>query len=99
MKAKDMEKTAQQDAREAQRAEALARVAARENFVETLQNDDDTRNPALQLQPKVTAATLGGSIATVAIVVLEANGVKVTAELGAAIATISAAFLGWAARA
>ena len=54
--------------------------------------------PALQLQPKVTAATLGGSLATVAIVILEANGVTVTAELGAAIATISAAVLGWAVR-
>lgn len=58
----------------------------------------DERTPALQLQPKVTAATLGGSIATVAIVVLESQGVKVTAELGAAIATICAAALGWLVR-
>lgn len=54
--------------------------------------------PALQLQPKVTAATLGGSLATVAVIVLEKYGVTVTAELSAAIATIAAAVLGWAVR-
>lgn len=52
--------------------------------------------PALQLQPKVTAATLGGSLATIAVVVLENYGVTVTAELGAALATVAAAVLGWA---
>lgn len=55
--------------------------------------------PALQLQPKVTAATLGGSLATIAVVVVEHYGVTVTAELGAAIATVAAAVLGWAVRA
>lgn len=54
--------------------------------------------PALQIQPKVTAATLGGSLATIAIVIAEASGMTVTAELGAAIATVCAAVLGWAVR-
>lgn len=58
----------------------------------------EIRTPALQVQPKVTAATLGGSLATVAIVALEAHGVTVTAELAAAIATFSCAVLGWWAR-
>lgn len=49
----------------------------------------------LELQPRTTAATLGGSIATIAIIVLQANGVDVTAELAAAIATISAAISAW----
>lgn len=60
---------------------------------------DDERSdglPALLVTPKVTAATLGGSIATVAIVVAEASGLTVTAELAAAIATLCAAILGWA---
>jgi hypothetical protein len=85
-------------------AEVLAERKRRLELYDRLTETDSTgtagkiASPALQLQPKVTAATLGGSIATVAIVVLEANGVQVTAELGAAIATISAAFMGWAAR-
>lgn len=55
--------------------------------------------PALQIAPKVTAATLGGSLATITIVILENYGVTVTAELGAALATVAAAVLGWAAKA
>ncbi len=53
---------------------------------------------ALTVEPKVTAATLGGALATIAIITLEANGVTVTAELGAAVATAAAAILGWAAK-
>lgn len=49
----------------------------------------------LELRPRTTAATLGGSLATIAIVALEANGVTVTAELAAAIATAAAAIFAW----
>lgn len=56
------------------------------------------KRPALELAPKVTAATLGGSLATITIVILEHSGVTVTAELGAAVATVCAAALGWLAR-
>ena len=54
--------------------------------------------PALQIQPKVTAATLGGSLASIAVVIAQASGLAVTAELSAAIATVAAALLGWAVR-
>jgi hypothetical protein len=64
--------------------------------VEYLAELGETRSPALQIRPPVTGATLGGALATIAIVALEANGVTVTAELGAAIATKAAAVFGWA---
>lgn len=57
---------------------------------------EDTRAPALQIRPPVTAATLGGSLATIGIVIAESCGLTVTAELSAAIATVTAALLGWA---
>lgn len=38
--------------------------------------------------PKVAAAGLGGAIATIVVVVLEASGVDVSPELAASIATV-----------